>query len=107
MRSIYAFRALRFLSMNSILGALINMSASFSLTSYASRALNVLPCLLTGDYVPVDALDEALDELALELFPFFIVCVAGFTVCDICSVLNLLSVRVLSLRRLSCVAFSF
>ena len=75
------------------------MSASFSLTSYTSRDLKVLPGLLAGDYVPVDALDEALDELALELFPFFIACVAGFNVCGICSVLNLLSVRVLSLRK--------
>jgi len=39
-----------------------------------------LPGLLKGDYIPVDALDEALDELALEIFPLIIVCVAGFTV---------------------------
>jgi hypothetical protein len=66
-----------------------------------------LPGLLKGDFVPVDALDEALDELAVELFPFFIIFVAGFTVCDICSVLNLLSARVLSLRKafMCCVLF--
>ena len=66
-----------------------------------------LPGLLTGDYVPVDAFDEALDEIAVEPFPFLIVCVASFTVCGICSVLNLLSVRVLSLRKafMCCVLF--
>ena len=83
------------------------MSASFLLSMDTSWDFTGLPGLLTGDYVPVDALDEALDELAVELFPFFIICVAGFTVCDICSVLNLLSVRVLSLRKafMCCVFF--
>ena len=61
--------------------------------------LTGLPGLLTGDYVPVDALDEAFEEIVVELYLFLIVCVAGFTVCETsCAILNLLSVRVLSLR---------
>ena len=67
-----------------------------------------LPGLLTGDYVPVDALDKVLDEPEAELFTFLIGCYAGFAACDTCSVLNLLSVRVLSLRKafMCCVYFN-
>ena len=75
----YACRALRFLSTTLLLGPLISASASFLLNMDISWSFTGLPGLLTGDYVPVDALDEALDELAVELFPFLIVCVAGFT----------------------------
>ena len=94
-----ACRALRFLNTTLLLGPLMRASASFLLSIDIVWDRIGLPGLLTGDYVPVDALDKVLDEPEAELFTFLIGCYAGFAACDTCSVLNLLSVRVLSLRK--------